>query len=343
MRGRWSRWERRWSPSDGLVLDATDTTRELLQRYRLTARPYSATALQHFAACPYKFALYSIYRLRARDEITELERMDALTRGSLFHAVQFYLLSRLKSQDMLPITAANHSASSAIADQVLQEIADRYREQLASAIPRIWDSEVEEMRGDLRGWIRQVAFAPDAPEWKPRWFELAFGLPPDPERDPESSATPVDLPAGMHLRGSIDMIEEKGEHIRITDHKTGRARSEPLQFVGKGEVLQPLLYAEAAEVLLRKIPDQSRLFYCTETGGYRLVEIPINEESRGAIQRVVNLIDQSISRGFLPAAPRNNACQYCDYHVVCGPYEESRTQRKAEDALLSVKELRQIL
>ena len=107
--------------------------------------------------------------------------------------------------------------------------------------------------------------------------------------------------------------------------------------------MQPLLYAEAAEVLLRKIPDQSRLFYCTETGGYRLVEIPINEESRGAIQRVVNLIDQSISRGFLPAAPRNNACQYCDYHVVCGPYEESRTQRKAEDALLSVKELRQIL
>ena len=139
------------------------------------------------------------------------------------------------------------------------------------------------------------------------------------------------------------MIEEKGERIRITDHKTGRAPSEPLQFVGKGEVLQPLLYAEAAEVLLRKIPDQSRLFYCTETGGYRLIEIPINEESRAAIQRVVNLIDHSIASGFLPAAPRNKACQYCDYHMVCGPYEEIRTQRKRQDALLSVKELREIL
>ncbi len=343
LRGRWSRWQARWSPSDGVVLDATDTARELLQQYRLTARPYSATALQHFAACPYKFALHSIYRLRAREEIAELERMDPLTRGSLFHAVQFYLLSRLKSLAMLPITAANHSAVAATADQVLEEIADRYREDLAPAILRIWDSEVEEMRWDLRGWIRQVAFALDAAEWKPRWFELAFGLSPDPERDPESSASPVDLPAGMHLRGSIDMIEEKGEHIRITDHKTGRAPAEPLQFVGKGEILQPLLYAEAAEVLLRKTADQSRLFYCTETGGYRLVEIPINEESRAAIRRVVNLIDQSIANGFLPAAPRNKACQYCDYHMVCGPYEEFRTQRKPEGPLLSVKELREIL
>ena len=343
LRGRWSRWESRWSPSDGVVLEQKDTARELLQQYRLTARPYSATALQHFATCPYKFALYSIYRLRARDEIAELERMDALTRGSLFHAVQFHLLSRLKSQNLLPITTTNHSAAAAAADEVLQEIADRYREELAPAILRIWDSEVEGMRWDIRGWIRQVAFAPDALEWKPRWFELAFGLASDPEQDPESSANPVDLPAGMHLRGSIDMIEEKGERIRITDHKTGRAPSEPLQFVGKGEVLQPLLYAEAAEVLLRKIPDQSRLFYCTETGGYRLIEIPINEESRAAIQRVVNLIDHSIASGFLPAAPRNKACQYCDYHMVCGPYEEIRTQRKRQDALLSVKELREIL
>jgi ATP-dependent helicase/nuclease subunit B len=343
LRGRWSRWGSCWSPSDGVVLDEKDTARELLQQYRLTARPYSATALQHFAACPYRFALYSIYRLRARDEIIQLERMDALTRGSLFHSVQFHLLSRLKSMAMLPITAANHSAAAAIADQVLEEVADRYREDLAPAIPRIWDSEVEGMRWDVRGWIRQVAFAPDAPEWIPRWFELSFGLPPDPEQDPESSATPVDLPAGMHLRGSIDMIEEKGEHIRITDYKTGRAPSEPLQFAGKGEVLQPLLYAEAAEVLLRKIPNESRLFYCTETGGYRLVEIPINEESRAALQRVVSLIDRSIASGFLPAAPRSKACQYCDYHVVCGPYEEIRTRRKLQDALISVKELREIL
>ena len=343
LRARWSRWEGRWYPSDGLILEPKDAALELLQQYRLKARPYSATALQQFAVCPYKFALYSIYRLQAREEIAQPERMDALTRGSLFHTVQFHLLSRLKSLDMLPITAGNHSTVVAAADRVLEEIADRYREELAPAIPRIWDSEVEGMRWDLRGWIRQVALAPDASEWKPRWFELGFGMHPGSEQDPESSPNPVDLPDGMHLRGSIDMIEERGEHIRITDHKTGRVPSEPVQIVGKGEVLQPMLYAEAAEILLRKIPDQSRLFYCTETGGYRLIGVSINDESRGAIKRVINRIDSSIAAGFLPAAPRSKACQYCDYRIVCGPYEEYRVQWKPEDKLVSLREIREIL
>src|SRR5262249_34696213 len=154
-----------------------------------------------------------------------------------------------------------------------------YREDLSPAIPRVWESEVEELRWDLRGWIRQVVFAPDSGQWTPAWFELAFGLPPRPDQDSRSSSTPAALPGGIQLRGAIDMIEERSGHIRITDHKTGKTPSEPAKFVGKGEVLQPLLYAQAAEVLLGKTADQSRLFYCTETGGYRIIEVPINDQS----------------------------------------------------------------
>jgi ATP-dependent helicase/nuclease subunit B len=344
LRGRWSRWDRHWSSADGVVVvEDKDAALPLLQQYRLTAKPYSATALQQFAMCPYRFALYSIYKLQAREEIAALERLDALTRGSLFHAVQFHLLSRLKAQGLLPITGYNHAAVLSIADRVLDEIAARYHEELAPAIPRVWESEVEEMRWDLRGWLRQVVLAPDTADWKPRWFELGFGMRPDSEQDPQSSPKPVDLPAGMHLRGSIDMIEEKDDRIRITDHKTGKAPYEPLRFVGKGEILQPLLYAEAAEVLLGKTADRSRLFYCTETGGYRLVDIRIDDESRNAIKKVIQLIDHSIETGFLPAAPRPKACQYCDYHVVCGPYEELRVDRKPDDKLEAVHDLREIL
>src|SRR2546422_9857982 len=115
----------------------------------------------------------------------------------------------------------------------------------------------------------------------------------------------------MHLRGSIDMIEERCEHIRITDHKTGRVPSEPVQIVGKGEVLQPMLYAEAAEILLRKIPDQSRLFYCTETGGYRVIGGLIKDQSRGAIKKGIKPIDSSNAPRVLPAAPPTKACPNC--------------------------------
>src|SRR5206468_2998470 len=152
---------------------------------------------------PYRFALRSIYRLQPRDEISALERMDPLTRGSLFHAVQFRLLSRLNSMNMLPISTANHAGAVEIADQVLDEIQDIYREELNPAIPRVWESEVEELRWDLRGWIRQVVLAPDNGQWTPGWFELAFGLPAGPDQDPRSIPVPVALPEGIQLRGAI--------------------------------------------------------------------------------------------------------------------------------------------
>ena len=342
LRARWSRWERGWSLYDGANLQPADLAFPILQQHRLTARPYSATALQQFAMCPYRFVLHSIYRLQPREEISALERMDPLTRGHLFHAVQFRLLSRLRSIDLLPFTSGNQAQALKIADEVLDEAAAIYREELNPAIPRVWESEIEEIRWDLRGWIRQSVAAPDNLQWKPAWFELAFGLDQSPALDANSSPEPVLLANGIRLRGAIDMIEEKDGAIRITDHKTGRAPFEPVQFVGKGESLQPLLYAMAAEELLGKPARESRLYYCTETGGYRIAAVPVDGQAYGLMEKAVNAIDQSIATGFLPAAPRKDACRYCDYHIVCGPYEELRVQRKPQANLAPVAELREM-
>jgi RecB family exonuclease len=322
LRARWSRWDKSWTPADGILLQPADPALAILNQHRLNARTYSATALQHFAVCPYRFALRSIYHLRLRDEIAALERMDPLTRGRLFHEVQFQLLTRLKSMNLLPMSSANHAAVVQIADQVLDEVQETYREDLCPAIPRVWESEVEELRWDLRGWIRQVVSAPDCGQWMPERFEMDFDLP--------------------HLRGAIDMVEEGAGRLRITDHKTGRAPSEPIQFVGRGEVLQPILYAEVAEGLLGKPAGQARLFYCTEAGGYRIIDVPINDDSRATMKEVLRLIDSSIEAGFLPAAPRKAGCQYCDYHAVCGPYEEIRVARKAAGNLNTLRTLREL-
>ena len=322
LRARWSRWDKSWTPSDGIHFQSAAPALQILKQHRLNARAYSATALQHFAVCPYRFALRSIYHLHLRDEIAALERMDPLTRGRLFHEVQFQLLTRLKSMNLLPMSSANHAAVIQIADQVLDEVQETYREDLSPAIPRVWESEVEELRWDLRGWIRQVVSAPDCGQWMPERFEMDFDLP--------------------QLRGAIDMVEEGAGRLRITDHKTGKAPSEAIQFVGRGEVLQPILYAEVAEDLLGKPADRARRFYCTEAGGYRIIDVPINDDSRATMQEVLRLIDSSIEEGFLPAAPRKTGCQYCDYHAVCGPYEEIRVARKAAGNLNTLRKLREL-
>ena len=87
LRGRWARWQEKWSEHDGLVTQRPSILK-ILESQRLMARPYSVSALQNFAACPYRFLLSAIYRLEPREEPAPLEEMDPLTKGGLFHRIQ---------------------------------------------------------------------------------------------------------------------------------------------------------------------------------------------------------------------------------------------------------------
>jgi CRISPR/Cas system-associated exonuclease Cas4 (RecB family) len=220
-----------------------------------------------------------------------------------------------------------------------------YREELVPAISRIWESEVEDLRTDLRGWLRQRAqLAADGEQWQPRYFEFSFGLVRSGDRDPESSSEEALILDGIRLRGSIDLVEEHSsrETLRIVEHKTGRAPAQPPVALGGGEVLQPMLYALAAEDLLGKPVGTSELSYCTQRGDYRRVEVSVNEASRKNTETAMRLIDQSLKEGFLPAAPRERACMSCDYRIVCGPYEQLRTARKDRGRLGLIEQLRQM-
>jgi len=72
LRARARRWLKRWTPADGLV-DPGPEVRVALDKHRPDARSYSATALQHFAACPYRFLLYAIHRIQPREEAEAIE------------------------------------------------------------------------------------------------------------------------------------------------------------------------------------------------------------------------------------------------------------------------------
>lgn len=343
LRTRARRWRNFWSGADGIV-DPDEETLKILDTNRLRERSFSATSLQQFAACPYRFLLYSIHRLRPREQVTPIEQLDPLTRGSLFHSVQFRLLSRLRTEGLLPITSDNLADVTRVADDELTITAADYREDLAPAITRIWDSEIEDLRTDLRGWIRERAEqAEQDPGWVPSYFELSFGLGAMSERDPASRAEEVTVLDGIRLRGSIDMIEEHSELgvLRVTDHKTGRALAQAPLATGAGEVLQPMLYALAAESLFEKSVSASELSYCTRRGEYRRLAVAVTTEARERIVEALDYVDRSLKEGFLPAAPREGACRYCDYRIVCGPYEELRTSRKQKERLEWINRLRQ--
>jgi CRISPR/Cas system-associated exonuclease Cas4 (RecB family) len=356
---RWSRSRRTWAPADGVV-----ASMPALERHRLGRRPYSLSALQRFASCPYQFLLATIHRLEPRQDPEPLLRMDPLTRGSLFHAVQAAFFRALEGSGRLPVTRAALPDALRTLDLVLAEVSGEYEERLAPAIDRVWRDEIEDLRRDLGIWVQRLA---DDDGWRPSYFELSFGLgvgsrqagspsgagaepashalrAPDPgaPRDPRSLPDPVVVDGRFILRGSVDLIERHRDVdvLRITDHKTGKNRTSEGLIVGGGAVLQPVLYGLAIEQGLGTKVTSGRLFYCTTAGGFTGREIPLNDYTRGQGLQVLEIIDRAVADGFIVAAPAPRACTWCDFRSVCGPREEARVSRKAKDRLADLDALR---
>ncbi|MBI3401608.1 MAG: PD-(D/E)XK nuclease family protein [Acidobacteria bacterium] len=334
---RWARGRPAWASSDGLIKVAPGT-QSAIDANRLNARPYSLSALQRFATCPYQFLLATIYRLEPWDEPEPLVRMDPLTRGSLFHKVQAEFYRAMQSANALPITRAALDQAIATLDRVLGHVAADYAERLAPAIDRIWRDEIGEIRRDLGIWVQKLA---DDPTWVPAYFEFSFGLA-DEGRDPRSLKDPITIDGRFVLRGSVDLIEHHPQLdvLRVTDHKTGRNRSTPGLIVGGGATLQPVLYSVAIEQGLGKKVFAGRLFYATTAGGFIEHEIPINDYTRGQGLQVLTIIDRAVELGLLPAAPAERACTWCDFRPVCGPREEERVRHKAQDKVADLMALR---
>ncbi|MGA7314346.1 MAG: PD-(D/E)XK nuclease family protein [Silvibacterium sp.] len=328
LRGRWARWQGKWSEHDGLFTKRP-LILKILESQRLASRPYSVSALQNFAACPYRFLLSSIFQLEPREEPAPLEEMDPLTKGGLFHRVQAVLQRDLKDKGLLPVKAPQLPEALKMLDGILKRVAEESYEELAPAIDRVWLDDIEAIRSDLRVWLQKVT---GQDGWVPIHFEFGFGLGVTDGRDPASLPDPAKLAGGAMVRGVVDLIErsDDGNALRITDHKTGKDRTKKGLVLGQGEYLQPLIYGLSVEAALKRTVAEGRFFYCTSDGGFTERSVPLNPLTRQSAEVVLHTIDGGIAAPFLVAAPREDACSCCDFQEVCGPYEEIRFARKKE-------------
>ena len=304
LRARWRRWKPKWSFSDGLV----DVEIGTLEAFRLANKPYSSSVLEEFAACPYRFALRGLHQLRPLNEATSPLRMEPLIRGILFHeAVRRWLVGERTPSQL---------------DARFSEVVAEAEELHFPAIPRIWRLEVERLRADLLGWLRQR---------EGEWDTIAV----------EHEFTDLMLFGKYRVKGKIDLVERHPSiGLRVVDHKTGKVPSPLPMSVGKGEVLQPALYALAAEQLFGETVSTSRLHYATLRANFRKHDIQMHNGTRTAFENVLMTIESALDAGFLPAAPRTDACKDCDYRPICGPYEEERTKAKSQEELRALKRLR---
>ncbi len=341
---RWLRWHRRqWDPADGIVR-STDHTRAALAAQRLGARPYSLTALQRYSACPYQFLMAAVYRLAPLEAPAPLQKMDPLTRGDLFHQMQAAALRQMQADGLLPLSAERLPAAQQRLTSAIRDVHDREYDRLSPAIDRVWKDEIDAMTQDLRIWLEKLA--EEGAEWTPERFEFAFGLPDMQGRDAHSTAEPALVDGRFKLRGSIDMIErhQKTNFLRVTDHKTGKNRTRVGQtVVDGGRVLQPVVYGLALKALF---PEETvfsgRLFFCTTAGGFTPYEIPLMGDAPKRGVEVLDIIDRAVEQGMLAARPAAEACEWCDFRVVCGDREVRRTGRKDAKLFADLDALRKL-
>jgi RecB family exonuclease len=342
LRFRARRWNvGKWNAADGLVAPTDAGALAALAKQGLAARSFSATALQHFAACPYRFLLQAIHKLQPRGVPEQIEELDPLQKGSLVHEVLYELVTELRDVGELPVAASRLDRARERLDGVVKRVVGAYEEKLAPAIPRVWDDGIEAIVADLREWLRRAA---DDAAWRPTHLELSFGLVEHAEhRDKSSRESAVPLACGIQLRGSIDLVEENaGGELRVTDYKTGKKRADEGMVIAGGKYLQPVLYALALEGMFpeKKILS-GRLYYATTTGGFESVDVPLDDVGRDAAQRLADALGHALADGFFPAAPEKDACMWCDMRPVCGPYEELRASRKQIEPLALLKKLRE--
>jgi len=202
----------------------------------LRARPFSASSLELWIACPTKWFVERLLRpARAEPE------PEPLMRGGLAHAALRDTLQQLRERTgSARLTAASLEPARELLAQALARHEGRF--PLSLQPERLPGARLR-LAADLERYLRHCA-EHESP-FEPLHLELPFGFQ---DEDPDG-LPPLELGAGLRLRGRIDRIDigPSGEAI-VYDYK-GASVSPAARWLIDGKV-QLALYMRAAEELL---------------------------------------------------------------------------------------------
>ena len=320
---------------DGLL--STPEHRAALARLFPEDRVYSATALERYASCPYRFFLQDVLRLQELDDPASADFIPARDKGVLMHDILKDFYGRLKTAGELPLSAANFPAYRVLLANVCQEYFQRAEDDGLTGLAATWELDRQSILSDLERHLR--AEIEDGGGWIPEAFERSFGRP---GGDP-----PVDVPIGgdgrIRLNGQIDRIDRDatGKAVRIIDYKSGKRKNKLKVDLHGGQALQLPVYLLAAAHLYPGIDlRQSSAQYChiTRAGDWSRCEFQGASLLNGQrdLQEIFATILNGCRNGIFPRCPEGNAnaCVYCAFRRVGDPRRDILWQRKRSDPRL---------
>jgi ATP-dependent helicase/nuclease subunit B len=167
-------------------------------------------------------------------------------------------------------------------------------------------------------------------------FEVVFGIA---EEEGTGMEEPVDVALApgrsFRLRGRIDRIDRVGEgRYRVVDYKTGRySRYDKLRCFGRGRTLQHVLYALAAEEILKKEGLDARprvvesgYYFPTRRGEGK--EVLVGEFDRKTLKDLLGELLDIVTKGHFIGSLDKMDCAYCDFRPICGEGAVDRAKAK---------------
>lgn len=312
---------------------------------RLRESAVSATSLERWAACPFRYFLGDVLRLSGLDAPEDAVSITPLERGSLMHTALERFVKEADAAGRLPAPGEAWSEQSR---RRLREIAE---EEFRSAERRgvtgkglLWSIEKQNILGDLETFLEEDAGLRGRHGTGRVLVEAGFGM----GRD---GLTVAHDATGVRFRGYIDRIDVSadGRAALVLDYKTGRADYyKPLDDdpIDKGKRLQLGVYSLAARTLA---PDAERVeaayWFVTTGGGFALApsgHFDVGDaETRQRFDDGLATITAGIRSGAFPANPGPpglrgpSNCTFCDFNSLCPSGRAEAWERKRGDALLA--------
>lgn len=309
-------------------------------------RRLSATAMQSWASCPFRYFLGQVLGLTDRPDPETVTAIAATDRGTLLHEVlERFLGEAIAAPGGPPRPGEGWSDADRVRlAEIAESVFERFRGEGHTGRELLWRLERSFLLSDLATFLeldesRRSDFAST-----PIAVEQPFGL---------DGAPPLTLDVGrgrtLAFRGYIDRVDATagGGHV-VYDYKSGRGShygeldQDPVR---QGQVLQLGLYAEA--VAQRYGGEVASWFWMLNAAGdYELYGGAWTSERRARFLDVLTAITDGIEAGTFPARPgewnlffrRHDNCRYCPFDRLCPRDRHEHAQAKAEAPELTVLE-----
>jgi ATP-dependent helicase/nuclease subunit B len=305
----------------------------------------SATRIQRWAKCPFKYLLAEVLHVEGVENPEEALEMTALDRGSLVHEIlERFIVEVLDRPEAdrprpdMPWLAADRARM----DQIARECFADYEARGLTGRPIFWRREQVLIGRDLQRFLTDDGDNRREQRTRPVAAELAFGL-------QGAAGVPITLPDGrvLRFRGLADRVDvaEDGS-LHIVDYKTGKAddyrqlsEENPDE---RGLFLQLPVYGLAAR-LHQDTPDApvfAEYWFVSKRGQFRHIGYPVTDEVLAHFTTTLGVLVNGIESGVFAARPSATSsspwvdCDACDPDALGVTELRGAWERKRHDPLL---------